>query len=209
MRSSASSFGTAFLFLPALFLRTSPLFPLDSQVYLCQVASFSLTLSRPFITAPEVLAASSRHQSVRATEFADAAREILEPNGYVSLVVIRLIQIQTFDGSVRGRLWLPLPTATRRSSSLCSTTRHEGAWRRRGVTSVLEGSKLLAFLLGRALLPAKGPQVSLVQEAVWAPEQVWTQRLEEYSLPLSGIEPRLSTPYSDIILTELLSCMFH
>jgi hypothetical protein len=29
-----------------------------------------------------------------------------------------------------------------------------------------------------------------VQEAGWTPEPVWTERLEEKSLPLPGIEPR-------------------
>jgi hypothetical protein len=43
---------------------------------------------------------------------------------------------------------------------------------------------------GRALPPGKGPPVPSVQEAGWALEPVWTQRLEEKSLPLPGIEPR-------------------
>jgi hypothetical protein len=33
-----------------------------------------------------------------------------------------------------------------------------------------------------ALYPGKGPTVPIVQEAGWAPEPVWTQRLEEKSL---------------------------
>jgi hypothetical protein len=42
-----------------------------------------------------------------------------------------------------------------------------------------------------ALLPSgKGPPVPIVQEAGWAPEPVWTQRIEEKPLPLPGIEPR-------------------
>jgi hypothetical protein len=43
-----------------------------------------------------------------------------------------------------------------------------------------------------AYLPlGKGPPVPIVQEAGWAPEPVWTQRLEEKNpLPLPGIEPR-------------------
>jgi hypothetical protein len=42
-----------------------------------------------------------------------------------------------------------------------------------------------------ALLPqGKGPPVPIVQEAGWAPEPVWTQRIEENPLPLPGIEPR-------------------
>jgi hypothetical protein len=42
----------------------------------------------------------------------------------------------------------------------------------------------------RALHPGKGPPVHIVQEAGWAPEPVWTQRLEENPLPPPGIEPR-------------------
>jgi hypothetical protein len=37
---------------------------------------------------------------------------------------------------------------------------------------------------GRALPPEKGPPVPIVQEAGWAPEPVWTQRLEENSFRL-------------------------
>jgi hypothetical protein len=36
----------------------------------------------------------------------------------------------------------------------------------------------------RALAPGKGPPVPIVQEAGWAPEPVWTQRLEEKSFRL-------------------------
>jgi hypothetical protein len=38
--------------------------------------------------------------------------------------------------------------------------------------------------------PGKGPPVPIVQEAGWAPEPVWTQRLEEKSFAPPGIEPR-------------------
>jgi hypothetical protein len=42
-----------------------------------------------------------------------------------------------------------------------------------------------------ALLPlGKGPQVPIVQEAVWAPELVWTRRLEKKILcPRRGSNP--------------------
>jgi hypothetical protein len=41
------------------------------------------------------------------------------------------------------------------------------------------------------LPPGKGPPVPIVQEAGWASEPVWTQRLEEKNpLPPPGIEPR-------------------
>jgi hypothetical protein len=39
---------------------------------------------------------------------------------------------------------------------------------------------------GRALTPEKGPPVPIVQEAGWAPEPVWTQRLEEKSFASAG-----------------------
>jgi hypothetical protein len=59
-------------------------------------------------------------------------------------------------------------------------------------TSELDGSEWSASRPGRALAPGKGPPVPIVQEAGWAPEPVWTQRLEEKILsPLLGIEPRL------------------
>jgi hypothetical protein len=48
----------------------------------------------------------------------------------------------------------------------------------------------LASRPGRALPPGKGPPVPIVQEAGWAPEPVWTQRVEKNPFPLPGIEPR-------------------
>jgi hypothetical protein len=52
-------------------------------------------------------------------------------------------------------------------------------------TSALDGGEWSASLPDRALAPRKGPPVPIVQEAGWAPEPVWTQRLEEKSsLPL-------------------------
>jgi hypothetical protein len=39
---------------------------------------------------------------------------------------------------------------------------------------------------GRALPPGKGPPVPIVQEARWAPEPVWSQRLEERSSAPAG-----------------------
>jgi hypothetical protein len=36
------------------------------------------------------------------------------------------------------------------------------------------------------LAPGKGPLVPIVQEAGWAPEPVWTQRLEEKSSAPAG-----------------------
>jgi hypothetical protein len=63
-------------------------------------------------------------------------------------------------------------------------------WRRMGweeekllsfLTSALDGGEWSASRPGRALPPGKGPAVPIVQEAGWAPEPVWTQRLEEKS----------------------------
>jgi hypothetical protein len=47
--------------------------------------------------------------------------------------------------------------------------------------SALDGGEWSASRPGRALPPGKGPSVPILQEAGWAPEPVWTQRLEEKS----------------------------
>jgi hypothetical protein len=48
------------------------------------------------------------------------------------------------------------------------------------LTSALEGGgEWSASRPGRALPPGREPPVPTVQEARWAPEPVWTQRLEE------------------------------
>jgi hypothetical protein len=57
-------------------------------------------------------------------------------------------------------------------------------------TAALDGGEWLASRPDRALAPGKGPPVPILQEAGWAPEPVWTQRLEETSLSLQGIKPR-------------------
>jgi hypothetical protein len=49
------------------------------------------------------------------------------------------------------------------------------------LTSALDGSEWSASRPGRALPPGKEPPVPTVQEAGWAPEPVWTQRLEKKS----------------------------
>jgi hypothetical protein len=56
-------------------------------------------------------------------------------------------------------------------------------------TSALDGAEWSASRPGRALPPGKGPPVPIVQEAGWASEPVWTERLEEKS-PVPGIEFR-------------------
>jgi hypothetical protein len=66
-------------------------------------------------------------------------------------------------------------------------------WRRLGgedyssnsfTTSALYGGEWSASRPGRALPAGKGPAVPIVQEAGWAPEPAWTQRLEEKSFRL-------------------------
>jgi hypothetical protein len=60
-----------------------------------------------------------------------------------------------------------------------------GAWGQRRyssycfLTSALEGGEWSASRPGRALPPGTEPMVPIVQVAGWAPEPVWTQRLEE------------------------------
>jgi hypothetical protein len=48
-------------------------------------------------------------------------------------------------------------------------------------TSALDGGEWSASLPGTALSLGKGPPVPIVQEAGWAPELVWTQRVQEKS----------------------------
>jgi len=49
------------------------------------------------------------------------------------------------------------------------------------MTSALDGGEWSASRPDRTLPPGKGPPVPIGQEAGWAPEPVWTQRLEEKS----------------------------
>jgi hypothetical protein len=48
-------------------------------------------------------------------------------------------------------------------------------------TSALDGGEWSASRPGCALPPGKGTTVTIEQEAGWAPEPVWTQRLQEKS----------------------------
>jgi hypothetical protein len=63
----------------------------------------------------------------------------------------------------------------------------EGAWEERKCRvyvvwiSAIEGGEWSASRSGRAL-----PPVPIVQEAGWAPEPVWTQRLQEKSFAFVG-----------------------
>jgi hypothetical protein len=47
------------------------------------------------------------------------------------------------------------------------------------LTSALDGGEWSSSRPGRALPTQKAPPVPIVQEAGWAPDPVWTQRLEE------------------------------
>jgi hypothetical protein len=58
-------------------------------------------------------------------------------------------------------------------------------------TSALYGGEWSESRPGRALHPSR-LRVPIAQDAGWAPEPVWTQRLEENLWPLPGIEHRLS-----------------
>jgi hypothetical protein len=53
------------------------------------------------------------------------------------------------------------------------------------LTSALDGVEWSASRPGRAL-PRERPPVPIVQEAGWAPEPVWTQRLQEKSFAPVG-----------------------
>jgi hypothetical protein len=72
----------------------------------------------------------------------------------------------------------------------CLTTHHRGALRERRyssysfTTSELGGDEWSVSQPGHALAPEEGPLVPIVQEAGWAPEPVWTQRLQEKSFRL-------------------------
>jgi hypothetical protein len=58
-------------------------------------------------------------------------------------------------------------------------------------TSAIDGGEWSASRPGLTLYPVKRPQVLIGQEAVWTPEAVWTQRLEEKFFASAGIEPHL------------------
>jgi hypothetical protein len=54
------------------------------------------------------------------------------------------------------------------------------------LTSPVDGGNWSASRPGRALPPGKAPPVPIVQEAGWASELVWTQRIEEKSVASTG-----------------------
>jgi hypothetical protein len=53
-------------------------------------------------------------------------------------------------------------------------------------TSALDGGEWLTSLSDRALHPGRDPLFPLLREAGWAPEPVWTERLEGKSLASAG-----------------------
>jgi hypothetical protein len=62
------------------------------------------------------------------------------------------------------------------------------------LTSALDGGEWSASRPGRSLPPGKGPPVPIGQEAGWAPETVWTQRLEEkFPAPVGDQTPVWTT----------------
>jgi hypothetical protein len=71
-------------------------------------------------------------------------------------------------------------------------TRHADTWGKRRYSSrsfltlALCGCERSASRPGRALLTGKGLTAPIVRGAGWAPEPVWTQRLEEKSLASVG-----------------------
>jgi hypothetical protein len=54
------------------------------------------------------------------------------------------------------------------------------------MTSALDGVSGQHHAPAVLLPPGKGPLVPIVQEAGWAPEPVWTQRIEEKSFVPAG-----------------------
>jgi hypothetical protein len=78
----------------------------------------------------------------------------------------------------------------------CPATCHWGTWGEKryssysNLTSALDGGWWSASRPGRALPPGKELPVPIVQEAEWAPQPVWMQRLEEkFSAPVRDRTP--------------------
>jgi hypothetical protein len=68
-------------------------------------------------------------------------------------------------------------------------------------TSALDGGEWSASRPGRAFTPGEGTPVPIGQEAGWAPQPVWTQRIEEKSFAPAG--DRTPIARSMTILIEL------
>jgi hypothetical protein len=70
------------------------------------------------------------------------------------------------------------------------------------LTSALEGGEWSASRPGRALPPGKESPVPIVQEAGWAPEPVWTQRL--CSLQWEIVTEKIACCYCIIVMTIIV-----
>jgi hypothetical protein len=68
-------------------------------------------------------------------------------------------------------------------------------------TPALDGGKWLVSLPGRGFSSGERPPVRIVQEAGWAPEPVWTQRLEEKSSWLCQ-ESNLDRPVVQFVVRQ-------
>jgi hypothetical protein len=74
------------------------------------------------------------------------------------------------------------------------------------MTSALDEGEWSASRPGRTLPLEKGSPIPIGQKAGWAPEPVWTQRLEEKSFASVGDRTsivRSSSAYSDTTLAEV------
>jgi hypothetical protein len=58
------------------------------------------------------------------------------------------------------------------------------------------------------ITPGKGPPVPIVQEAGWAPEPVWTQRIEEKYVCLCRGSNQSVTHYTDWATPARSYCMY-
>jgi hypothetical protein len=73
------------------------------------------------------------------------------------------------------------------------------------LTSVSEEGEWSASRPGCALPPGKGPPVPIGQEAGWAPESVWTQRLEEKSSVSVGDR----APFFQSVVSHYTDCTLY
>jgi hypothetical protein len=107
------------------------------------------------------------------------------------------------------------PTNTDRGKYTPVASRHQNVWGSGGIaplflTSALDGDGgecSASYLCG--FTP---PRVTIIQEAGWAPEPVWTLWRRDKSLTLLGIKPRsLCCPVSSLVtmLTELSRLPIH
>jgi hypothetical protein len=108
-------------------------------------------------------------------------------------IIINCLPFYAMGAILQGNsTWIPgtLKRVNRRSDSSKGKVSRYTPWRHLGesryssysfLTSAIDGGEWSASRSVRALPPGKGPPVPTVQEAGWAPEPVWTQRLEEIS----------------------------